>query len=163
ADAAVRQAAATAALKAAPYTADDLRTAAAQVQQAEAALAAAQAQHAEATLRAPADGVVAERLVAPGALVGPQTPALTLVWGDLVVALTVEEEHAADVAPGQTVTLTAAGLSGETFSGTVTAVQPAGDAASRTFVARVRPDAPPAGLLPGMSVQGAVALAVPAG
>ena len=54
------------ALRSRPFTAEELRGARAQVDQARATLSAAQAQQREATVRAPRDGVVAQRLASPG-------------------------------------------------------------------------------------------------
>ena len=56
AQAAVRQAEASLALRSRPFTAEELRGARAQVDQARATLSAAQAQQREATVRAPRDG-----------------------------------------------------------------------------------------------------------
>jgi RND family efflux transporter MFP subunit len=149
-----KQAEAGYALRANPYTAEDLRAARAAVQQAQAALDGAKVQQAEAFIYAPVDGTIASRGASVGSTVGPNAPIVTLVSTSVEVTVPVEEARVASVQPGQTVSMTAAAAPGETLSGTVVAITPSADPRSRTFTARVRPDeAAMAKLKPGMFVE----------
>lgn len=87
-------------------------------------------------ITAPFDGVVTERNVHPGALVGPNetTPLLrveTLNRLRLVVA--VPENYSADVANGAKVQFTVPSFPGETFSGALARVAHAVDVKTRTM------------------------------
>jgi hydrophobic/amphiphilic exporter-1 (mainly G- bacteria), HAE1 family len=157
AGAAARQAEAGFQLRANPFTAEDLRSARASVQQAQAAYDAARTQQAEAFIQAPVDGMIATRNASVGSMVGPTGPIVTLVSDSVEVTVPVEETRVAAVRPGQTVAITAAAAPGQTFGGTVTSVAPSGDPRSRSFTARIRPDAPAGTLRPGMFVQVSIA------
>ena len=96
----------------------------------------------EAYLRvtAPFDGVVTERNVHPGALVGPNsgaaatTPMLRVVHNDrLRLVVPVPEAYTADVASGGTIAFTVSAYPGQTFSGTVARIAQAIDVKTRTM------------------------------
>ena len=152
AQAAVDQAQAQLAARQRP-TAEDIRIAAAQLDQAVAALEATRVNLAEATLRAPFNATVAQRLVSPGATVGPQTPIVNLVSRETEILLQVEEARIGQVERGQTSQITVAAFPGEIFPGTVASVAPTADPRSRTFSVRVFPNDPLGRLRDGMFAQ----------
>jgi len=89
---------------------------------------------------APFDGVVTERNVHPGTLVGPNsgpaatTPMLRVVHNDrLRLVVPVPEAYTADVVPGGTVSFTVTAYPGQTFSGTVARIAQAVDVKTRTM------------------------------
>ncbi|HEX9367410.1 MAG TPA: efflux RND transporter periplasmic adaptor subunit [Vicinamibacterales bacterium] len=86
-------------------------------------------------ITAPFDGIVTERSVHQGSLVGPTTPPLLRVQQvarlRLVVAL--PEDAVADTRQGQGATFTVPAFPGETFSGKVARVSHALDAKTRTM------------------------------
>jgi len=89
---------------------------------------------------APFDGVVTERNVHPGALVGPSsgagtsTPMLRVVENDrLRVVVPVPEAYTSELKTGTEVTFTVAAYPGQTFSGSVARISPAVDVTTRTM------------------------------
>ena len=84
-----------------PFTVHDLEAAQAAVLQARAALEIAQVSLSEAVITSPLDGVVSERLVSPGALVGPTNPIATIVSSDVEVAVGLEESQIGSIVEGQ--------------------------------------------------------------
>src|ERR1700694_5060093 len=88
-----------------PYTDTDLANAQAAVDQAAGQLTTAQLGLADTRLLAPADGIIADVQVAPGALVGLSTPLMTLVPPSLEVVVNAEEAQLGQLAEGQTVQL----------------------------------------------------------
>lgn len=114
-------------------------------QQAEAARHAAEAvRELEGYLRvtAPFSGVITERNVHPGALVGPggagATPMLRLVQQDrLRLVVPVPEAYTSDVKTGTTIPFTVAAYPGQTWNGTVARIARAVDVASRTMAVEV--------------------------
>ena len=106
ADAAEAQAKAaeeTYALAVAGARAEDIAQAAAQLAAQQANLALAKARLTDATLTAPARGIVRERILEPGDMASPQTPALTLALTDpMWVRAYVPEPDLGRIAPGMT-------------------------------------------------------------
>jgi len=89
---------------------------------------------------APFDGVVTERNVHPGTLVGPNsgpaatTPMLRVVHSDrLRLVVPVPEAYTADVRRGGTIAFTVPAYPGETFSGAVARIAQAVDVKTRTM------------------------------
>src|SRR5215471_17422247 len=89
---------------------------------------------------APFDGVVTERNVHPGTLVGPNsgpaatTPMLRVEHNDrLRLVVPVPEAYTADVPSGGTMTFTVPAYPGQTFSGTVARIAQAVDVKTRTM------------------------------
>lgn len=104
---------------------------------------------AKTTLRAPFDGVIGLRHVSQGAYVTPASRIATLQKIDrLKIDLAVPERYMQRLAPGATVTLTVAGRP-EPFPGTIYAIEPRIDAATRTLRLRAAADNPDGRLLPG--------------
>jgi len=109
--------------------------------------------HAQAqiTISAPRDGVITELSVREGATVAAGAPLLTLnglenVWMNAAIA----ESDSGRIAPGAAVTATLAAFPGETFNGSIEALLPEMDAATRTQKARIVLPNPHARLAPGM-------------
>ena len=102
-------------------------SAAAQLQEAEIALG-------DTELRAPFDGIILERRVDLGALVGPGAPAFTLADLRLVKALfNVPDSDLHNFKQSQSLALTVDAFPGETFSGRVVSLAAAADPRVRSF------------------------------
>jgi membrane fusion protein, multidrug efflux system len=91
-------------------------------------------------LTAPFDGVITERNVHPGALVGPAspstsaTPLLRLVQNQrLRLVVPVPEAYTSQMKPGTSIPFTVAAYPGATFSGTVARIAHAVDVTTRTM------------------------------
>jgi len=153
AEAAVEAAQQQLALAKKPVTEYDLEAARAAVAQAKAAVDLAKVQLAEATVKAPFSGIVAQRLVSEGAMVGPGSPVLTLISTDNEVIINIDESDVALVKAGQPATITASAYPGEQFSATVTSVAPSVDAKTRTSLVRLSPDDKEGKLRDGMFAQ----------
>jgi membrane fusion protein (multidrug efflux system) len=126
-------------------------TARAQLAEANARLALSEKNVADVAVRAPFSGYVQARHVALGEFVSPSTPVVTLLKVDpLRLLLTLPGIQAGQVALGQTVAVTVDSYPGESFEGTITAVNPALDPTSRTFRAEARVKNTKARLKPGM-------------
>jgi membrane fusion protein (multidrug efflux system) len=102
---------------------------------------------------APVDGVVFDRQVSPGALVGPTSPIITLIPPMLEVAINVDEAQLGSVSQGQSVSLQVPAYPDQNFAGTVTSVAPAIDQKTRTATVRVQPQDDAGKLKPGMMAQ----------
>lgn len=100
------------------------------------ALAAVREREAYLRVTAPFDGVITERLVHPGALVGPgeSAPMLRLVDARrLRLVVPVPEAYAAAVKPGAAIPFSVAGYPGPPLTGTVARLAGAVDVATRTM------------------------------
>lgn len=91
-------------------------------------------------MTAPFAGVITERNVHPGALVGPSTsganatPLLRLVDSDrLRLVVPVPEAYSADMRPGAEIAFTVAAYPGQSFSGKVARIAQAVDVSTRTM------------------------------
>jgi RND family efflux transporter MFP subunit len=106
----------------------------------------------ETRIISPIDGVVLQRRVDPGALVGPSTGAvLTIVATDaLRVYVPVTERDAASVRVGMAAEVTVDALAGRTFAGRVARLAPAFDPVTRTLDAEVEIPNTDGALRPGM-------------
>ena len=135
---AVEQAGAVLRLKQNPYTDQDVAAAQAGVDQAQAQLDLAQIGLRDTTVTAPVDGVIAERLMAPGALVNPQTPIVTLVPPELEVVVDVAQNHLAHVDVGEPVQIQLDAFPAQTFAGSIITISPTVDAGSRTATLRIK-------------------------
>jgi membrane fusion protein (multidrug efflux system) len=117
------------------------------VLEAEATLA--RAQLAKTEIRAPFDGVIGLRYVSVGAFINPSARIATLQKVDPVkIEFTVAVRHLERVKAGASVTVSVAGIT-EPFAGTVYAIEPRIDPATRTLRLRARADNPGAKMLPG--------------
>lgn len=111
----------------APARLDELALAQARVRTAEARHRHAEAEYARTRLLAPADGTILQRFAEPGDMAGPATARPILVMADVAklrVRAFVEELDAARVRLGQPAVVTADGLAGQEFRGTVRELLP---------------------------------------
>lgn len=136
-----------------PFTEQDIRVAAAGVEQAAAALEISKVQASEAIIRAPFDAVVSQKLISPGAMASPNTPILGLVSRDVEIVVQVEEARVGQVQRGQTATLAVSAFPGRLIQAFVAAVAPSADTRSRTFAARIVPREQDGSLRDGMFAQ----------
>jgi RND family efflux transporter MFP subunit len=116
----------------------------------------------EAYLRitAPFSGIVTERNVHPGALVGPTggpgtaTPIVRIVESNrLRLVIPVPEAYTAGVTHGTSVAFTVAAYPGQTFTGTVARISQSVDVASRTMAVELDVNNADGGLAPGTFCQ----------
>lgn len=149
-----------------------LAAAGAQVRAAEEELRAAEARASKSVLRAPFDGVVADRLVAVGEVVGEIQKELFRIVDNRLLDLTVSvpSTEMGAVRVGQTIEFATDAFPGKTFRGTVRYINPAVNPSDRSVgvVAEVRND--PEVLKGGLFVNGRIltgsrraVLAVPRG
>lgn len=146
-----------------------LRVAAAQRDLARANVAQAEAAHRrafevqrDATLRAPVSGVVVERNVDAGNLVGPGAKEPVVTLADLRVLQLeagVSELEAGRLREGAPATITVPAMPGETFEGTLTALAPEVDPRDRHFRIEIRVDNRGERLLGGMYATARIVLA----
>ena len=107
---------------------------------------------------APRDGVVGELVVREGATVQAGTPLLRINGLDtLWLDVAVPEAQIAQATPGARVTARLPAFPGEEFAGTVSALLPQVDAATRTLTARVVLENPQHRLVPGMVAEASIA------
>ncbi|MCL6451691.1 MAG: efflux RND transporter periplasmic adaptor subunit [Acetobacteraceae bacterium] len=134
--------------------AEVLAAAAAQVRQAQAALELAQSQLAQTRVVAPSAGLVAACNVEAGELVSPGLPLLTLVDIDrVVIEVGLAQDLVNLVSPGQELEVLVPAAGEAATTARVTAVAPAADARTRTFLAQLEADNPGHRLKPGMFCQ----------
>jgi len=115
-----------------------LQAAEARVRQARAQARVSDNQAGYAVLRAPADGVIAQRLVEAGQVVAAgQTVFLLAQDGDREVLISVPEQSAADFSPGRALAVELWSAPGKRLPATLREISPAADAQARTFAARV--------------------------
>jgi multidrug resistance efflux pump len=143
-------------------TEEELALARAQVAGAEAALATLETQRARMRLTAPRSGVVAERLVAPGELVVPGVPLLTIAdLSRLTLTVYVPVDELGRVRVGQGVAVRVDAFPGRTFEGRVarvadeaeftpSATQTEAERVHLVFAVEVRLPNPEGALKPGM-------------
>ncbi len=148
-------------MKAAELAAQDARAqtklAAAQLEQAKAALEAAQKRLRDTVIRAPVSGEIQRKYVNTGAYVEPPTAVLTLVDnGRLELESLVASSAIAPIRAGQKVTFTVNAFPGQTFEGRVVEINPAVDADSRSAKVRIKVNNAGGKLKAGMFAQGEV-------
>jgi HlyD family secretion protein len=127
-----------------------IEAAQAQVRQAETALYLAQLQLDKAIVRAPVDGIVAQTNLAVGAMALPGSPALRLFSPTVKIVIPVEESRMAQLQIGQLAHIQVNAYPGQIFEGTLTAIAPQLDAATRTVRVTVQPTGDVTELTPGM-------------
>jgi RND family efflux transporter MFP subunit len=148
-----------------------------ELQQASAALASAEAAQAtskaqigalavrlgETRIESPIDGVISQRRLDPGALVGPPGGGaiVTVVRIDrLRVFITANEREATGINVGQPAHVELDALPGKSYTGSVVRVAPSFDPITRTLDAEVQLENPTGELRPGMYGRAAVRLAL---
>jgi HlyD family secretion protein len=129
----------------------DVRAARASVGQAAAGVSLSKAQLGKHVVYAPVSGLVAERLVEPGAGAGTSTPLLRLVVLDPVrVVATTSELEVSRMRVGQLGTVTVDSLPGQRFAGRITDIAPQASSDSRNFAVRLQISNPGYRLRAGM-------------
>lgn len=138
----------------------ELRVQLAAIQALRAEVRLAEKRLADATVRAPFDGAVAARLVAPGQYLRENTPMLTLVkTHPLRLRVEIPETAAAQVRVGSTLRFTTDAAPGEQFEAVVRELNPTLEARSRSLTAEARLKTNDPRLKPGMFVQVQLTLA----
>jgi RND family efflux transporter MFP subunit len=129
-----------------------LRAAESTAAAAQSAVSALVAMAAYLEIRAPFDAVVTERLIHPGALVGPSTgPLLRLEQtGKLRLVVAVPEQHYSTVRMGAAVEFTVAAHPEQTFRGAVARFARSLDAKTRTMAVELDVPNPSGALAPGL-------------
>jgi HlyD family secretion protein len=122
----------------------------AQIEQAETALYLAQLQVDKATVRAPIDGVISMADTAVGANVAPGAPVFEILSNESEIVIAVEEFRLPEIYTGQPAAISVSAYPGREFTGEVTTIAPALDAATRTVQVTIRPTGDATGLVPGM-------------
>ncbi len=136
-----------------PYTRHDLDASKAAVDQAQAAVDLAQIAFNDASVTSPVDGAVSDKLLSEGALVGPQTPIVSVISSDVELVLGVEESQIGQVKEEQKAEISVAAFPGVLFPARVAMIAPSADPKSRTFQVKIRPDLNDGKLRPGMFAQ----------
>ncbi|WP_235980020.1 efflux RND transporter periplasmic adaptor subunit [Croceibacterium atlanticum] len=140
----------------------------AQAAQARANADDARARIADRTIRAPLTGAVSLRTISPGTIVSVGDAIATVSdLSRIKLDFSVPETALGSLRAGQPITVTSAAFPGETFTGTVSVIDPVIDPATRALLVRAILPNPGARLKPGMLLEVAVqsarrsALAVP--
>lgn len=129
----------------------NVNTMRASLAQARAQLAMADKAASDVAVIAPFAGFISARQVSLGEYVQPSTAVVTLLKIDpLRLLLPIPSVQAGAVSRGQQVTATVDSFPGVTFTGQITAVNPAVSAESRSFTAEAKVPNPKAQLKPGM-------------
>jgi HlyD family secretion protein len=123
---------------------DEVRLASASVEEARAALESAEARLDKATLRAPADGTVLSRLVAPGSAVQSGEPLFVIAFEQETLLLAQPDEKALpQVRVGQKAKASADAYPRESFDAQVSYVSPSVDLQRGTFDVKLEVPKPP--------------------
>ncbi len=131
--------------------ASDLDVATATFQQAGANVAAIEAVIAKRTIRAPFAGRVGIRQVNVGQFLRSGASMVPLQASDpIYFNFALPQQNAAQVAPGQAVTVTVDAFPGQVFAGTINAINPAVEEATRTLELQATLKNPDGRLQPGM-------------
>lgn len=132
---------------------DEIRLADATSDEAQAALESAQARLDKATVKAPADGIVLSRLVAPGAAVQPGVPLLVMAFEQETLLIAQPDEKALPlVRVGQPAKASADAYPRQRFDAEVSYVSPMVDMQRGTFDVRFKVPKPPAYLKTDMTL-----------
>lgn len=128
--------------------------------QANAREAEVRARLAKTVIRAPFEGVTGLRQVSPGAYAkAGQDIARLEGIGTLKLDFRVPEAYLRQIRTGQSLTVTVDAYAGENFSGTIYAIEPSVDEATRTVLLRARLPNPGVRLKPGMFARVSLVLA----
>lgn len=134
-----------------------LSAAAGMTAQAQAGVNAAAVPLQNTSISAPYSGIVTQKFVEPGAVVGPGSPVVALQdTSDLELDVALPEDDAAALVPGTGLTVRVDALGGARVPATVRAVVPSQNPALRSATVKIGV-APRRGLLPGMFARVSVA------
>ncbi|MHA3774272.1 efflux RND transporter periplasmic adaptor subunit [Verrucomicrobiota bacterium sgz303538] len=133
--------------------ASDLDAAQSEFRQAEAAVEEVKAVVGRKRIAAPFDGILGIRQVNVGQYLNPGAPIIPLQSLDpIYVEFALPQQHLETIAPGKKLRLTASGLTGQEFSGEITAIDSRVDEASRNIMVQGTIPNPDHKLRPGMFV-----------
>lgn len=133
---------------------DEMRTLWAQVDTLRAEVRLAEKRVRDCTLRAPFEGAITSRAVAPGQYIKENTAIVTLVkTHPLRLRIEVPESAAGSVKVGDALTFTTDATPGETFRAVVRELNPSLDSRNRSLTAEARLEGANSRLRPGMFVQ----------
>ncbi len=119
-----------------------------------AAVSSLAARLADTEVRSPLDGVVLGRMVEPGEVVMINQPLYRIGnTDDLVLECAIDEADVAKVEVGKKAAVSLYAFAQQTFRAEVFEVLPDADRAKKTFLAKLRIEAPPPGLRSGMSAE----------
>lgn len=136
-----------------------IQTAQAQVSSAQAQVAISQKAVEDTLIRAPYSGYISARPIAVGEYVTPASVIATLLLTNtLKLEMQVPEAHAPSLRPGMPVSLTVDAYRDRQFGGTVTAINPAIDPASRSMMVEAAVGNPDNALRSGMFVTARITL-----
>jgi len=128
-----------------------IKAAEAGVKQAEVAVYLAQLQLQKATIEAPADGFIYKLDAVQGGMAGPGTALMVIFSDEVKIVIPVQESRRQDVRVGQAATIRVDAFGERVFGGTVSAIAPTFDHATRTVQVTVKPTGDGAAdLRPGM-------------
>ena len=131
----------------------------AQLDEARAGILKTEALIAQKLIRAPFAGRLGVRQIDLGQYLSPGAPIVSLTdLQHLFVNFTLPSTMRAEVAPGQTVDVTAAAFPGRSFRAKITTIEPQISAETRTMTVQATMPNPDEALLPGMFVNAAVVL-----
>jgi multidrug efflux pump subunit AcrA (membrane-fusion protein) len=134
-------------------TAQNVKASVAAAQAAEAQANVLRTELSQTTLYAPFDGVITARTMDPGAMAGPQAPALSISRIDTVfVNINVPDENLEYVHPGSTVTFRSATLPGKSFTGLISTVNAVPTQGTLSYLAQIHQPNPGGVLRGGMLV-----------
>jgi RND family efflux transporter MFP subunit len=112
------------------------------IQQAESDVNSSEALRSYAQIRSPFNGIVTQRLAEPGSLAVPGMPLLIVEETDRYrLEVPIQESRVSQIKSGQKVLIRIEALGLENSRASVSEIQPAADAASRTYLAKI--DLPP--------------------
>jgi multidrug resistance efflux pump len=116
-----------------------VRAAEANVRQAETALYLAQLELDKSVVRAPISGIVAATQIVMGSMAAANAPALDIISPEVELVIRVEEARLAALYIGQAAQIETLAYPGQTYTGTVVAIAPQIDTATRTVQVTVEP------------------------
>lgn len=137
--------------------AEDVKSAAASVDQAKAAVAIAKQQLENTYIKSPIAGQISSRTVDPGQVVSPGQAMVTVVnMGSLYFKGDVSENALGNVQVGQLVKVKVDALNGSTFQGSVAQIYPSGSTVNRNFSVRINLSSRIGKVKPGMFARGQI-------
>jgi membrane fusion protein (multidrug efflux system) len=136
---------------------EDIKSALASVQQAQANVSLAKQQFLSTYIKSPISGRLASRSTEPGQIVGAGQPLGSVVnLGSLYFQGDVSETEIDNISVGQTVKVRIDAIPGKTFQGVVDKIYPSATVAGRNFPVRIRITDKTSAVRPGMFARGSV-------
>ena len=136
---------------------EDIKSAAAAVEQARAALSLANQQLSNTHIKSPISGELSSRSIDSGSVVSPgQMLAQVVNLGSVYLKGEISEKDLANITKGQHVSVTVDAMPGQTYAGVVDEIFPSGSLQSRNFPVRIRIDHTGNTIRPGMFGRGGI-------